>query len=473
MLKAGRTRLTPGRLAALYVLISAVWILASSEFLLVELESPVAITTFEVSKGLAFVAATGLLIYWVCRRLLDRLLQSQESLDEAEKHRRSLERQLVQAQRLEAIGRLAGGIAHDFNNILTVILASCHLLEDVSGAPDPSRIKMIHSAADRAASLTRQLLAFSRHQVLDVRVININSVVQETTKLLERLLGDDVKLVRVLAPDLGNVMADPSQIMQILMNLCVNARDAMPKGGTLVIHTDNQIADAELAARVAHLSPGEKVVLTVKDDGEGMTEEVLEHLFEPFFTTKGPQQGTGLGLSTVYGIVRQAGGAIDVRSAPGRGATFRVYLPKTQAQPSAIGPSRVATVRRGSETVLVVDDDSMVLQIIGDYLGRLGYTVLQAHSPGHALDVCRTYPATIDLLLTDLVMPGATGPELRRQIEALRPAIKCLYMTGYPSDRVPLGDLKSGDLVRKPFTPESLTDALRGALDAAPHGLTS
>jgi C4-dicarboxylate-specific signal transduction histidine kinase len=220
VLKAGKTRLTPGRLAALYLVISVVWILASSEFLLIELESPVAITTFEILTRLAFVAATGVLIYWICRRLLDRLLQSQESLREAEKHQPTLERQLEQAQRLEAIGRLAGGIAYDFYNILTVILACCHLLEDGSDTSGPMRIKMIHSAADRAASLTRQLLAFSRHQVPEVRVVNVNSMVMETAALLERLLGDDVRLVRVLAPGLGNVMADPSQITQILMNLC-------------------------------------------------------------------------------------------------------------------------------------------------------------------------------------------------------------------------------------------------------------
>jgi CheY-like chemotaxis protein len=323
---------------------------------------------------------------------------------------------------------------------------------------------MIETAAERAASLTRQLLAFSRHQVLEIQSINLNSVIEETARLLERLLGEDVKLVLSLDPALGNVLADPSQITQILMNLAVNARDAMPKGGTLEIHTANLDPDGQLLQTVPQLAPGRKVVLSVRDTGEGIPEAIRSKIFEPFFTTKEAGKGTGLGLSTVYGIVQQSGGTIDLRSAPRQGTTFRIYLPRTDVH-AATKPQAVLVAGHGNETILVVDDDELVLSAVSAYLRDLGYNALTAESPSRALELSRMHNARIDLLLTDLVMPDMTGPELRREIESGRPLIRTLYMTGYASDRVPLADVDPRQLVRKPFTADALAASLRRALE--------
>ena len=278
--------LTPTHIALLYVFISLVWVVISSELVLREFQHPVTITTLEIIKGVSFVLATGGLIFVICKRALDRMIRQKERLRESEKQRHELHEQLIQAQKLEGIGRLAGGVAHDFNNILTVILSSCHLLRrDVSSNGGESRLQMIETASDRAASLTRQLLAFSRHQVLEVQSLNPNTVIEETARLLERLLGEDVKLLLTLDPKLGNVLADPTQITQILMNLAVNARDAMPRGGTLEIHTQN-IDNNDLLGEVPQLTPGRKVVLSVRDTGEGISEAIRDKIFEPFFTTK-------------------------------------------------------------------------------------------------------------------------------------------------------------------------------------------
>jgi signal transduction histidine kinase/CheY-like chemotaxis protein len=456
--------LTPTHVALIYVFISLVWIVVSSELVLLEFEHPVTITTVEIIKGITFVIATGGLIFVICRRALERIMRGQERLRESETERYELQSQLIQAQKLEGIGRLAGGVAHDFNNILTVILSSCHLLRgDVSANGAQARLEMIETAADRAASLTRQLLAFSRHQVLDVQSINPNTVIGETARLLERLLGEDVKLVLTLEPALGNVLADPSQLTQVLMNLAVNARDAMPKGGTLEIHTENLDADTQLLARIPQLTPGKQVVISVRDTGEGIPEEIRDKIFEPFFTTKDPAKGTGLGLSTVHGIVQQSGGAIDLRSAPGQGTTFRIYLPRTDTPPTS--KSQVVLVAgRGSETILVVDDDELVLRAVSSYLREMGYNILTAAGPTRAVELSRKHDSRIDLLLTDLVMPDMTGPELRREIENSRPLIRTLYMTGYTSDRVPIADINPKHLVRKPFTADQLAASLRRAL---------
>lgn len=457
--------LTPTHVALLYVFLSLVWIVISSELVLREFQHPVTITTVEIVKGIAFVIGTGGLIFIICKRALERILREKERLRESERQRYQLQDRLVQAQKLEGIGRLAGGVAHDFNNILTVILSSCHLLRrDIGTNGAQSRLEMIETAADRAASLTRQLLAFSRHQVLEVQSINPNKVVEETARLLERLLGEDVKLVLTLDPALGNVMADPSQISQILMNLAVNARDAMPKGGTLEIHTENIDVDGELVARVPYLTPGQKVVVSVRDTGEGIPDAIQRKIFEPFFTTKQPGKGTGLGLSTVHGIVEQSGGAIDLRSAPGQGTTFRIYLPRTDT-PSTAKEQTILVAGSGSETILVVDDDELVLRAVSSYLSELGYNALTAKGPTPALELSRLHDARIDLLLTDLVMPDMTGPELRREIESGRPLIRTLYMTGYASDRVPLTDIDPKQLVRKPFTADHLAASLRRALE--------
>lgn len=461
--------LTPTHIALLYVFISLVWIVVSSELVLLEFHHPVTITTFEILKGVTFVIATGGLIFVICKRALERIMREEALLRESESERHELQEQLLQAQKLEGIGRLAGGVAHDFNNILTVILSSCHLLHRDVGPDGPqARVQMIETAAERAASLTRQLLAFSRHQVLEVQSLNVNTVIEETARMLERLLGEDVKLVLTLDPALGNVLADPSQITQIMMNLVINARDAMPKGGTLEIHTENLDADKDMSAKVPHLSAGKKVVLSVRDSGEGIPPEIQNKIFEPFFTTKPVGLGTGLGLSTVHGIVEQSGGAIDFRTGPGQGTTFRIYLPRTDTPPSPKLEMEVVE-ERGIETVLVVDDDELVLGAVSANLRELGYNVLMANGPVPALELNRAHESRIDLLLTDLVMPNMTGPELRRQIENVRPLIRTLYMTGYASDRVPISEIDPKLLVRKPFTAEHLAATLRRALQNSPQ----
>jgi signal transduction histidine kinase/CheY-like chemotaxis protein len=458
-------RWTPSKVALLYVFISIVWILVSSEFLYVTLQNTSAITAFEMVKGVLFVATSGAFIYWVCKKAMERLLRQRELLRESERERDELQAQLIQAQKLEGIGRLAGGVAHDFNNILTVILSSCHLMRKDVGRSSQSRLAMIETAAERAASLTRQLLAFSRNQVLHIDSLNLNPVIQETASLLQKLLGEDVKLTLALDPALGNVMADPTQVSQILMNLATNARDAMPMGGTLEIHTANLDATPGIVAGVPHLAPGATVVLTVRDSGVGIPNEILDKIFEPFFTTKQPGQGTGLGLSTVYGIVRQSGGTIDVRSVSGQGTTFRVYFPRTEAPAASAVAQAPASAGAGSETILVVDDDSLVLQTVGDHLRELGYTPLITPSAKEAVELSRVYESRIDLLITDLVMPEMTGPELRREVERWRPLIQTLYMTGYSSDRVPVAEIEPFRLVRKPFTADGLSAGIRRLLD--------
>lgn len=345
LLKPTQARLTPARLALFYVLIAGVWVAVSSELLFIEFESTVAITGFELLKGLGFVLASGALIYFIARRMLDRLLRSEESLRQSEAKRILLQRQLAQAQKLEALGRLAAGITHDFNNILEVIHGNADLLRQETGAPPSqaqARVQLILQAADRATNLTRQLLVFSRGQVLVLRPLNLNVVVAQATALLQRLVGVQVTIQLRLDSDLWNVMADATQINQVLMNLCLNARDAMPTGGALEIQTSNVIVAADVVERLAESSPGPHVLLSVRDWGIGIPPDVLERMFEPFYTTKINPQGTGLGLSTVYGIVKQSGGFIDVTTEMGSGTTISVYLPRTTA---AATESELASVK--------------------------------------------------------------------------------------------------------------------------------
>jgi signal transduction histidine kinase/CheY-like chemotaxis protein len=457
--------LTPSRIALIYVFISLVWIVVSSELLLLEFHHPVTITALEIVKGIAFVALTGGLLYVICHRAMVRLLRQQALLRRSEEQRAEVQAQLMQAQKLEGIGRLAGGVAHDFNNILTVIISSCHLLRrDVQQEEAQARVQMIETAADRAASITRQLLAFSRHQVIEIESLNLNIVIQETAKLLGRLLGEDVKLVLTLDPNLGNVMADAGQMTQVLMNLLVNARDAMPRGGSVEIRTAN-IAATTIDHSVPPKKPdGHLIELSVTDNGEGIPLEIQEKIFDPFFTTKEAGKGTGLGLSTVHGIVYQSGGTIDLQSAPDRGTTFHMYFPRVALAAPAKTAASVAVAGGGNETILVVDDDALVLQSVSEYLNGMGYTTLNAHGTKQALDLSRNYEAKIDLLLTDLVMPEMTGPELQQQILIWRPLIRTLYMTGYASDRVPKGTIDPKRLVRKPFTAEGLAASVRSAL---------
>ncbi len=382
-----------------------------------------------------------------------------------------LEQQLRQAQKMEAVGRLAGGIAHDFNNILTAITGYADLLLEDLGATDPRRqdADEIHKAADRAAGLTRQLLAFSRQQVLQPTVLEVNKLVSDLEKMLRRLLGEDVELGTRLAPTTGRVKADPGQLEQVIMNLAVNARDAMPNGGKLTLETGNVDLDGAYAADHYPARAGPFVMLAVSDTGIGMSEETQVHMFEPFFTTKEKGKGTGLGLATVYGIIKQSGGFIWVYSEVGHGTTFKLYLPRVEelaerASQPAQAPARAA---RGTETVLVVEDEAPVRSVARQVLERHGYTVLEAPSAEAALDIVARYSGTIHLLLTDVVMPGLNGRELANRLAGLRPDAKVIFMSGYTDDAVTRhGVLEPGSAyVQKPFTPDAIARKVREVLD--------
>ncbi|HVH08708.1 MAG TPA: PAS domain S-box protein [Gemmatimonadales bacterium] len=382
-----------------------------------------------------------------------------------------LEQQLRQAQKMEAVGRLAGGIAHDFNNILTAITGYADLLLEDLATNDPRRqdAEEIHKAADRAAGLTRQLLAFSRQQVLQPRVVDLNALVSELEKMLRRLLGEDVTLATALAPGLGRVRADPGQLEQVIMNLAVNARDAMPHGGKLTLETGDVALGGPSAADLYPAPPGAYVMLAVRDTGVGMDPETQGHLFEPFFTTKEKGKGTGLGLATVYGIVKQSGGFIWVTSELGVGNTFNIYLPRVEAAVEPVG-SRGAQmpVARGTETVLVAEDEAPVRAVARQTLERYGYRVLEAPSAEAALDVAERYSGPIHLLLTDVIMPGLSGRELATRLAARRPETRVIYMSGYTDDEITRhGVLEPGfTFVQKPFTPEALARAVREVLDS-------
>jgi len=382
-----------------------------------------------------------------------------------------LEQQLRQAQKMEAVGRLAGGIAHDFNNILTAITGYADLLLEDLGATDPRRqdADEIHKAADRAAGLTRQLLAFSRQQVLQPTVLEVNKLVSDLEKMLRRLLGEDVELGTRLAPTTGRVKADPGQLEQVIMNLAVNARDAMPNGGKLTLETGNVDLDEAYAADHYPGRAGPFVLLAVSDTGIGMSEETQAHMFEPFFTTKEKGKGTGLGLATVYGIIKQSGGFIWVYSEVGHGTTFKLYLPRVEelaerASQPAQAPARAA---RGTETVLVVEDEAPVRSVARQVLERHGYTVLEAPSAEAALDIATRYSGTIHLLLTDVVMPGLNGRELASRLATLRPDARVIFMSGYTDDAVTRhGVLEPGSTyVQKPFTPDAIARKVREVLD--------
>jgi signal transduction histidine kinase len=399
--------------------------------------------------------------------------RAQEALREREEGFRQLESQLIQAQKMEAVGRLAGGVAHDFNNLLTVILGYSELL--ARQVADDQRLRQeveeIRGAAERAAGLTSQLLAFSRRQVIVPEVLDLNAVISNLGKMLCRLIGEDVNLKTVLGEPVGRVRADAGQIEQVIMNLAVNSRDAMPAGGALVIETRDVEVDDTCASDHTGVEPGSFVVLEVADTGVGMDDEVLSHLFEPFFTTKEMGKGTGLGLATVYGIVKQSGGHISVKSEPGRGTAFRIYLPRTDdSEPSsppvfATDPSHVA-----DETLLVAEDDPKILKLAGEILEEAGYVTLKARSAEQALDLARRHDGTIHLLLTDMVMPEMDGARLAECLAAERPCLRTLYMSGYTDRPVAeQGQRHPGSvLLRKPFTPDGLLRKVREVLDAPP-----
>jgi PAS domain S-box-containing protein len=384
---------------------------------------------------------------------------------------RRLEHQLLLAQRMEGIGRLAGGIAHDFNNLLTAILGHAEMAQDDVAPTDPARgnIAEITRAAQRAADLTRQLLAFARRQIIEPRIVDLNGLVLNVDRMLRRLLGEDIELVTVQDPDLWRVRIDPGQFEQVLVNLAVNARDAMPSGGTLVIETRNVHLDEEFARQHATVQPGPHVLLAVSDTGIGMDEEVLAHIFEPFFTTKEVGKGTGLGLATCYGIVKQNRGSIWVDSEQAIGTTFRIYLPRADAVVVTADPpeARVVEKTRGSETVLLVEDEVLVRNLAADALRRHGYQVLSASTGIEALDLASQVLHPIDVLVTDVVMPQMGGEQLAVRLLGERPSLKVLFISGY-TDMAVLqhGTLIPGtSLLQKPFTPGQLVYRVRQLLD--------
>jgi PAS domain S-box-containing protein len=392
--------------------------------------------------------------------------------------RKRSEDELRQAQKMEAVGHLAGGIAHEFNNYLGIIMGYSDLLSQDENQNESVRLTVseINSATQKAASLTRQLLAFSRKQILEPSLLDLNASISETHKVLRRLIPANIDITRVLHPNLGRVKADPAQIQHILINLAVNARDAMPQGGQISIETADVVLDKEFASRNPDVRPGDYVMLSVTDTGEGMDAEMVTRIFEPFFTTKKEGQGTGLGLSTTYGIVKQSCGHITVASVPGRGTTFRIYLPKVLSGDSVAGASPSEQVQENRlmlqpathnvETILLVEDESVLRRLMRTKLESQGYKILEAKDGAEAIMICQQKSA-IDLIVSDLAMPEMTGLELKEKAAALRPNVKFLLISGYAKDAVgnPEQIVQFGDFLEKPFLPGDLMRRVRELLN--------
>jgi PAS domain S-box-containing protein len=388
------------------------------------------------------------------------------------------EEQLRQSMKMEAVGKLAGGVAHDFNNLLSVITGYSELLLTRTDGRNPARreIEEIHKAGERAAALTQQLLAFSRRQVLKPKRLRMGDVVENLGKMLRRLIGEDIDFDTESQEDLWTVRADPNQIEQILMNLCINARDAMPAGGKLVVSTANVTLEAPFVERELTIPPGRYATLRVADNGNGMDEEILSRIFEPFFTTKDQGKGTGLGLATVYGIVKQSEGYIRVVSAPGEGTTFSIYLPAAEGEEpekEEDRPEAECEGPAGKWTILLAEDEEMVRMLAIEIFQEAGYTVLDAQNGAAALAICDRHEGGIDLLVTDLVMPGMNGIELARRVRDSRPGIPVLFISGYAEDaRERLGDLDDGrEFLQKPITPTKLSRKVRDILSERVAGI--
>jgi len=408
---------------------------------------------------------------YITRDHLSRLgvtVSRELSQAEGRRERNRLEQQFRQAQKMEAVGRLAGGVAHDFNNLLTVITGYAELL--LAGRnPEAERnaLEEIQRAAERGGALTHQLLAFSRGQPFAPRTVELNTLIVKMQKMLSRLIGEDIELITVAGADPAIVRTDPGQLEQVVMNMVVNARDAMPGGGKLILETANAEVDQTYAGPNVDLKPGSYLVLAISDTGMGMDSETLLHLFEPFFTTKAPGKGTGLGLATAYGIVKQSGGAISVYSEPGRGTTVKIYLPSAEAKAAAEAEEQSpAEALRGSETILVLEDEARVRKLVCGVLAGRGYRVLEAVRGEEAVRIAAEHHDRIDLLLTDVVMPEMSGPQVLEQMRARHPEMKVLFMSGYTDEAMMHhGILDSGaPFLQKPFLPETLARKVREAL---------